>query len=309
VNQQGWTALAALQAGGNEIVARTRTHSDLANLDVMTIKYTGSATAASITINSSSNRFRTFLNGSPTPDIDLTISDFYAATDLCLYLNQQPGYSCSMPPQQLWFNPINLADISNASLVTGYTAQADASKYYAYEIAGAKADIENHLPGYQVKTFATPYSSSSDQVEDLIRDAGFQLNRNGMPDNMPTTSYLLSRLNIYNIGSQLTASEFDRSNPKQSVAALVEGLGATGGIFAIYGHGTDEFTVNEWNTLFAELKAIGATCMTASEAVSYVQSHASLVNDGTGKYWDMNISFAPDYHSTAFSPTQGAHLP
>jgi peptidoglycan/xylan/chitin deacetylase (PgdA/CDA1 family) len=317
VTAQDWTTIAALEAAGNEIAAHTRTHSDLAYLNVFTIQYTGSASTATLTINVPARTIQSFLNGSSTPDLNISIPDFYPAAWMCNDIAATKGYTCSQPNQSWWtqpfssqtyFNPLNLADVSGVNIKTPYTAVADPTRYYPYEIQGSQSDIETNIPGYQVTTFATPYSSFNGNVLTLIQDAGFALNRNVL-NNAPQdpTSFRLSSLNLYNIAALIPA-DIDTTNVQLSVDALVEGLGGTGGVFAFYAHGYDEFTLDQWNAFFAELKAIGATCMTASEAVAYVKSHGSLVADGTGKYWNSSIVPSPNYAPTSSSPSQGAHL-
>jgi hypothetical protein len=303
-----WPRLVALHAAGNEIVAHTRTHSDLANLNIFTIQYTGAASTATLTINVPAGKVQTFLNNSPTPDLDLSLSTFYTATDLCGYLSTMVGYSCSMPATQYWFDPVNFADISQVNITTPYTVSADPGRYYPYEINGAKADIAANMPGYQATTFATPYSSSNPDVEGRIQSAGFTLNRNGLPDNIVATSVMLGHLNLFTMSAELLGTAFNPSDLRASTDSLIEGLGSNGGVLAIYAHGYDEFTLDQWNTVFAELKAIGAQCMTASEAVAYIKSHGSLVADGTGMLWDVPIHLAPNYTPTSSSPAQGAHL-
>jgi hypothetical protein len=106
----------------------------------------------------------------------------------------------------------------------------------------------------------------------------------------------------------LTSTTFDNTNIPRSVDALVESLGASGGVFAFYMHSFDEFSLAEWNTFFSELKAIGATCMTASEAVDYIKAHGTLAADGSGQNWNSSIVPAANYAPTNDSPVQGAHL-
>jgi hypothetical protein len=317
VNSQDWTAIGALKTAGHEIAAHTRTHSDLLDFNIFTIQYTGSASSATLKIDIANRKLQTFLNGASTPDIDFNMPDFYPAAYLCNDIAATPGYTCTMPFQSWWtqnyssqtyFNPMSLADVSGASILTPYTAQADPTRYYAYEIQGSKSDIEAHIPGYQVSTFATPYSTFNDTVTDQIRNAGFQLNRNVLNDTpQEPSSYLLQNLNLYNIAA-LTPANLDTTNLKRSVAALVEGLGATGGVIAFYAHGYDEFSLAQWTTLFSELQSVGATCMTASEAAAYVKSHGTMTSDGTSKFWNSAIPFSPNYALTSQSPTQGAHL-
>ena len=309
VSPQDWPTIAAMSAGGIEIAAHTRTHSDLANLNVMTFQYKGSARTATLSVNAGTKKLQTFLNGSSTPDINYSIPDYYPVYYLCNDINSMnTGYTCSVPETQTYFNPLNLADLNKVNIKTAYTAQADPSRYYPYEIHGAKVDIESHISGYTVKTFATPYSSTNQTVWNQIQSAGFELNRDVLNDTpQPTTSFLLSHMNFFNIAA-LTSTTFDSTNIPRSVDALVESLGASGGVFAFYMHGFDEFSLAQWNTLFSELKSIGATCMTASEASAYIKAHGTLAVDGSGKFWNSSVVPSPNYAPTNGSPSQGAHL-
>jgi hypothetical protein len=308
VTRQGWRRISALQAAGNDIVAHTRTHSDLGSLNIFTLQYTGSATAATVTIDIPTAKLQTFLNHSATPDLNIALDEYGSAIDLCSYINSRSGYSCSMPATQYWFNLENLSDVSGISIVAPYTVRADPNRYYAFEIDGAKADIEANVPGYVATTFATPYSSSARSVEERIHSTGFELNRNGLPVEVDVTSIQLSHLDLYNVAAEWAGGTLDSSNLRTSVDALVEGLGASGGIIAVYSHGYDEFTLDQWTTVFAELKALGVQCMTASQAVSFIKSAGALVPDGSGRYWNHPVKLSPDYSGTISSPTQGAHL-
>lgn len=308
VTTQDWSTISAMQANGIEIAAHTRTHSDLADLNVMTIQYKGSASTATLSINAASKRLQTFLNGSSTPNINMSIPDYYPVAWLCNDIASISGYTCSVKGTQTYFNPLNLVDINKVNIKTAYTAKADPARYYAYEIQGAKSDIESHVSGYTVRTFATPYSSYNQTALNQIQAGGFEMNRNVLNDTpQPTTSFQLSHLNLFDIAA-LTSTTFDSTDIPRSVDALVESLGASGGIYAFYMHGFDEFSLSQWNTLFAELKAAGATCMTASEALDYIKTHGTLSADGSGQVWNSSVVPAPNYAPSNSSPVQGAHL-
>jgi hypothetical protein len=309
VSAQDWPTIAAMQASGIEIAAHTRTHSDLADLNVMTIQYRGSASTATLSINTASKRLQTFLNGSSTPHINMSIPDYYPVAWLCNDIASISGYTCSVKGTQTYFNPLNLADIYKVNIKTVYIANADPARYYPYEVQGAKADIESHVPGYTVRTFATPYSSYNQGALNQIQIGGFEMNRNVLNDTpQPSTSFQLSHVNLFDIAA-LTSTTFDSTNIPRSVDALIEALGASGGIYGFYMHGFDEFSLAQWDSLFAELKAIGATCMTASEALDYIKTHGTLVADGSGQVWNSSILPAPNYAPSNATPVQGAHLP
>ena len=309
VTSTDWTSIAALQTAGNEIVAHTRSHSDLANNQVFQISYTGPATTATMTINQNKGLLQTFLNGSKTPDLSIPLLDKYNSVQiLCGDVTANPAYSCVIQPNQSFFTPIILANVSGANIKTPYMALAS-SNYLTWEVEGAQSDIAANLPGYQATTFATPYTSSSTAVDKHIQNAGFQANRNGTVDGNlnPNGNWTLSMLDVYNIGAGWLPDQYDATQPAGSVGALVEGLGAIGGVFAVYSHGYNEFTLAQWTQLFQLLQQDGAQCVTLSQARAYIAAHGTLVPDGLNRNWVETINLTPSFANTPASPTQGAH--
>jgi len=183
------------------------------------------------------------------------------------------------------------------------------SNYLTWEVEGARADINANIPGYTASTFATPFTSSNLTVESHIQSAGFLANRNGIVgENLnPNGEWSLSSLDVYNIAGYWLPNSFDPSQPAGSVGALVEGLGASGGVIAVYSHGYDEFSDANWRQLFQLLQGVGATCMTMSQARTYIGSHGTLAADGTKRRWVERIPLQPVFSNTQSSPTQGAH--
>jgi hypothetical protein len=309
VTPTAWQQISAMVQAGDEIVAHTRSHADLADPFVFTMQYKGTASSALMSINTSSGRLQTFLNGSSTPDLDVDISNTYnGMIDICSVVNANPAYSCVPDDQQNFFTPAELESVSNVNIIQPYHAAAS-SDFLNYEINGSKADIEANIPGYTAKSFATPFSSSTPAIEDAIKNAGFFGNRNGILDenDQPDGNWLLSNFNVYNLGAMWIPSQFDLTKPASSAAAMVEGMGANGGVIAIYAHGVDEMSLANWKTLFQNLQQFGATCMTMSQATSYIQQNGTLIPDGTGKNWVRSIQLNPDFSNTVASPTQGAH--
>jgi len=309
VTSANWSRISALASAGNEIVAHTRSHSDLANNSVFTVQYLGPATSATMTINQAAGSINTYLNGQTTPDLTVPILDSYnSMLNVCTQISANPSYSCVIQDNQNYFTPLMLADVSQASIKTPYTAQASTG-YLNFEIEGAISDIQSNIPGYTVKAFATPFTSSSIAVENHMRDAGIQANRNGIftPDYTPNGNWLLSGLDIYNIGAEWLPDGYDATKPSSSLGAVTEGLGAAGGVLAVYSHGYDEFSLSQWGQLFATLQSIGGTCATISQASNYIASHGTLLPDGTRRNWVVNVPLQPNYATTINSPSQGAH--
>jgi hypothetical protein len=309
VTAADWKSIGALQAAGNEIVAHTRSHSDLANNSVFIIQYAGTATTANMTINQTAGTLQTFLNGSSSPDLNIPISDTYDdVLNLCSQVTANPSYTCAIQPNQEYFTPAILANVSHVNISTPYVAQA-AANYLTWEVEGSQSDIQANIPGYTVTSFATPFTSSNQTVETHIQNAGFLSNRNGTltATGALNGSWQLSNMDIFNMASDWLPNQYDATKPASSVGALVEGLGAVGGVFAVYAHGYDEFTLAQWQQLFATVKQVGGTCATTTQARNYIQSHGTLLPDGTKKNWVEMVPLQPNYSTTAASPTQGAH--
>ncbi|MEG9436458.1 hypothetical protein JAO29_09815 [Edaphobacter sp. HDX4] len=309
VTPANWTRIAALAAAGNEIVAHTRSHADIANNNVFTMKYLGSATSATMTINQAAGTVTTYLNGLTTPDLTVPLLDSYnSMLNVCTQINANSSYSCVIQDNQNYFTPLMLADVSQVNIKSPYVAQASAG-FLNFEINGSIADIQANIPGYVVKAFATPFTSSSITAESQMHSAGVLANRNGIftPKYTPNGNWLLSGLDVYNIGAEWLPDGYDATKPDASIGTLTEGLGAAGGVLSVYSHGYDEFTLAQWQQLFATLQSIGGTCATISEASSYISSHGNLVPDGTGRNWVVNVPLQPNYATTSNSPSQGAH--
>ncbi|MCU1323857.1 MAG: hypothetical protein JWM43_3506 [Acidobacteriaceae bacterium] len=309
VTPANWTRVSAMQTAGNEIVAHTRSHSDLANNNVFTILYKGTAPTAKMTIDTVGGTIQTFLNNSITPDLNIPLLDKYnSMQNVCSQINANTAYSCTDQTNQDFFTPFNLASVSLVNIKSAYTASA-APGYLTWEIEGAKADIAANVPGYIATTFATPFTSSNNTVENHIRDAGFLANRNGTitATGQPNGNWLFSNLDVFNMGSEWLPNGYNPSQPAGSVGALIEGLGAAGGVFGVYSHGFDEFTLAQWQQLFQINQQIGGTCMTMNQASAYVQTNGTLLPDGTNKNWTRTIPLTPNYTNTPSSPVQGAH--
>lgn len=309
VTPADWVRITNLKNAGHEIVAHTRSHPDLANNRVFTIVYSGPASSATMSINGTPGRLQTFLNASSTPDLNIDISDSYdSILNVCTKVNSHSGYTCTPQDRQNFFTPLLLASVNKVSIKTSYVAQA-ASNYLTWEIEGSKADIQANIPGYTATSFATPFSSSSLLVENHIRDAGFADNRNGTltESGQPNGTWLFSQLDLYDLAAEWFPDNFDSNKPAGSVASLVEGLGAKGGVAAVYSHGYDEFSLSQWQQFFQTLQQIGGTCMTASQAVAYVKANGKLVPDGTNRTWTRLLKPTPNFTTTAASPAQGAH--
>lgn|GEM_PF-1938050 len=309
VTTTDWARVSALQVAGNEIVSHTRSHADLANNNVFTILYHGPASTAKMTIDTAGGTIQTFLNSSTTPDLNIPLLDKYnSMQNVCSQINANSAYTCTDQPNQDFFTPFNLANVSLVNIKSAYTASASAG-YLTWEIEGSKADIAANLPGYTATTFATPFTSSNITVENHIRDAGFLANRNGTvtETGQPNGNWLFSNLDVYNIGSEWLPNGYDLAHPAGSVGALVEGLGAAGGVFGVYSHGYDEFTLAQWEELFQINQQIGGTCMTMNQARGYIQTNGTLLPDGTNRNWTMINTLTPSYANTVNSPVQGAH--
>ena len=309
VTTPDWATIRAMQANGVEVVAHTRSHSDLANNNVFSIRYTGTATSAKMTINQTTGLLQTFLNGSTTPDLSISTSNTYnGIIDILSTIPAGKPYQVVIQTNQNYFTPINLANVSQVDIKTApYMAQANAN-YLTWEVEGSQSDIAANLPGYQAKAFATPFTSSNLTVETHVQNAGFASMRNGLlnSDTSPDGNWLFSGLDVYNMAAEWLPYAYDATKPASSVGALVEALGAQGGVMAVYSHGYDEFSLQNWQDFFSNLKSLNATCMTMSQANAYVESHGGLVPDGLRKNYVESIQLLPNYAVSAQSPPQGA---
>lgn len=312
VTASDWTTIQGLAASGVEIVAHSRSHSDLANNNVFSISYVGSASTATMTVNQTAGTLQTFLNGSSTPDLNVPILDKWNSIyNMCATIQANANYTCTVQTNQEWFTPLNLANVTSVNIKNGYMLTAS-SNYLTWEVEGSQTDINTNIPGYTVTSFATPFTSSNATVEAHVQNAGFLIQRNGTVDLQmnPDGNWSLASLDIFNLAAYapaVAAAGYNYAQPASSVGALVEAMGAQGGVIAFFAHGVDEMSIANWTQFFQLLQSTGATCMTMSEARAYIQSHGTLAQDGTGRRWVESVTLAPVFSTTQSSPTQGAH--
>jgi hypothetical protein len=226
--------------------------------------------------------------------------------NLCASVTANPAYTCVIRPNKDYFTPSVLANVSLVNIKASYTASAKSG--YTFEVEGSQSDVLANLPGFCVTSFATPFTSSNTTVENHIRDAGFSIIRNGTVNSAftPNGNWLFSSLDIYNIGAEWLPDQFDSTKPAASLGALVQALGAAGGVLAVYSHGYDQFSRAHWTQLFSTMRSISGGCLTRSQASAYIHSHGSLVPDGTAKNWVQTVVQAPKYARTPLSPPSGA---
>lgn len=309
VTPADWKRIQALQAAGTEIVAHSRSHSDLANNNVFSISYVGPAQTATMTVDQAAGTLKTFLNGSTTADLVVPIlNKWNDIQSMCATIAANADYTCNVQPAQMFFTPLNLADVNMVDIKSGYMLAASAN-YLAWEVEGAMADINANIPGYAATDFATPFTSSNETVEAHIQNSGLLANRNGLVNTNENFvgNWSLSGLDIYNLAAYFIPRSYDPAQPAGSVAALVEGMGARGGVIAVYAHGVDEFSIASWQQFFELIQNMGGTCMTMSQARAYIESHGTLAQDGTKRRWVESLAFTPVFANTQSSPTQGAH--
>lgn len=309
VTPADWVAIQALQASGVEIVAHGRSHSDLTNNNVFSISYAGAASTATMTLSQAAGTLQTFLNGSTTPDLTVPIGQQWNdAQTMCAAIAANRDYRCTLQPNQMFFTPLLLADVASANIKPSYMLAA-ASNYLNWEVEGSQADIDANIPGYTVTDFATPFASSNATVEAHVQSAGFLGQRNGIVDASlnPNGNWSLSSFDIYNLAGYAITGSYVPAQPAGWVGALVEGLGAQGGVIAVYAHTFDEFSLANWTQFFELLHSVGATCMTMSQARDYIETHGTLAQDGANRRWVESVLLQPVFSNTSSSPVQGAH--
>ena len=149
---------------GHWIASHSNSHADLSMLTGASIQYTGSGTAARMTI--ASGHLTTQVTGAASDNLnlDLAMSPYETLAHLCEYLAGQKSYDCSGTD---WENEYTastgLADVSSVDIRTqAYAAFLDPARYAKYEIADAHKLLTSYLKNpdgtpYSLDTFVYPF--------------------------------------------------------------------------------------------------------------------------------------------------------
>jgi hypothetical protein len=336
-----FAGLAAYVAKGNEVAAHVReVHLDLTQMNAVTITgKSGSTPTVTVSIDQSADRSSIWSgnvllkeNGSAVKTIPVSAST--TLNDLAASINSLSGWIASVNAGSVkgaYERPITLANVVDQPVATSWVAQFDQQKFWHYQIAETKAELEAGIGnGYVVQTFVYPGDGANETLRTWIStDANFtkagttafKIARGGPNSSGSPGTYTLSDdvLDAYHPDTNgfriMNLFEFDasaglRPNQSRDLAAISALLTHIGGYVSVLSHSANDYSVAQWQALIDTMIATpGMSIVLPRDAASTIRTSGlwSDVN-GDGMTWARHFTDAQDYHLMSGSPAINAGL-
>jgi len=327
-----WVSVNNWYAAGNEIDSHSWSHqyystqtnpqnvTPYPNYPALDMQYTGSGTAATLTIGGSPLTLSTSVTGasgdSISPALNLTVSPYNTMVGLYTYLASVPHYSVTydnggtvvsqdgigpvVRPNTHTANLLNVPglDIKSASFKLVY----DQTKLEPDEMAWSKTTIQNNVPGLTETFYVYPAGIEDPTIEPYAVAAGYTAARGSlsMKDQTNQTaganSLYSNGVNVQNITS-LAAVQIHgltQGQISQMAASLVFRAAAWGAPYGFFTHWnsrgdtTPDISNTELGYLLDAITANGGVWLTntglASAVSSPLSSPPAIAISGTTRY-------------------------
>jgi hypothetical protein len=290
---------------GRDLNSHSWSHQYFQQPSAFTIRYTGTGTAATLTI--AGNVLTTTVTGGPGGEnlsLNLTNASYNTMSKLWSTIAGRGGYTATADPNcKGAAHSITLADVTAQDIKTsGYTVQIQESRLMPDEMASSKAWMSANLTGLpSTWVYVYPGGQEDATTEGYAVSAGYTGARGALA--MTGVKDVYSRgVNIQNITSLgvntplqgLTAAEMNAR-----IGALVWKSSVWGAPYGIFWH-TNELTPTEIGNLLDALIAHGATIMTNTQLVTWLYGTWQV---GTGTFYtSAALGPDPDLRPTLASP-------
>ena len=296
---------------GRDLNSHSWSHQYFQSPSAFTIRYTGTGTAATLTITG--NVLTTTVTGGPGGEnlsLNLTSASYNTMSKLWSTIAGKSGYTAVADPNAKGAaHSITLADVAGQDIKTaGYTVQIQESRLMPDEMASSKAWMAANLTGLpSTWVYVYPGGQEDTSTEGYAAAAGYRGSRGAL--SMVGVKDVYARgVNIQNITSfgvaaplqGLTAAEMDAR-----IGALVWKASVWGAPYGIFWH-TNEMTPTEIGNMLDALIAHGATIMTNTQLVDWLYGTAQV---GTGTFYtSAALGPDPDLRPTLASPVVNAGI-
>ena len=263
------------------------------NAPALKIQYTGSGTAASLSI--AGGMLTTTVTGTPADNLNITLAS-YNNQQLVQYLNSVGHYSAQRnlsgwPLDRDYTHASNFLNVSNQDIKTSsYTILYDQTKLLPDEMLSSKSAIQGNVPGLNLSFYVYPDGLEDPTTEVDAVTAGYTAARGSLAmkgqDNVTASanSVYASGVNVQNITSLAVIQLHGMSRPQ--IDALAASLvfraaawGAPYGLFTHYnsrGDLTPDISNVELGYLLDAITANGGVWMTNTAVASAVTAGANL---------------------------------
>lgn len=322
---QGWFN------AGHDINSHSWSHNYYDGPTMFTLKYTGTGTAAAMTI--SGNLLTTTVTGGPGGEnlsFDLTNTSYSDYTKLVSAINGRSGYSATLLGLPHG-HTVTLANVSAVDIKSAnYNVQLDPTKFVPDEMSTSKSWLLANVSGLSSAELVYVYPSGKEnyQTQLYAAAAGYKGGRGSLSmggavaGTFPTNSgpaplesnvrsvygYGVNLQNITSLGASGFASQTAAQIAAQ-VASLANKAKAWGVPYGLFTHPPElgatppapELTVTEIGAVLDGLVAAGATVMTNTQLVDFLASQSPVT--GSTLYVAAGASSGVDLRETASSAT------
>jgi len=307
-----WARMSVLVSAGHDISSHTRHHVGLDNTDAFTIRYVGAGTAAALTVADNGHITTSITGGPGGENLDIASDNTTTLDVTCAAIDALGPYTCAVDVYRAGALSKTLADVSGQDIQTAaYIAQLDATKLYAEELDGSKADIEANIQGFTVTTLTVPNNKTGAAAQAAMLAAGYKVARGA---SFLSGSYDLSNLTAHNLFNVLADNLGDTEKQIQdNLVSLLEWGKERGIAVNIYSHKESEFSLDNWRTVWNVLADTSVNVMTFSDVGKHITGDlAGLLPEGAtadgGLTWTRTWTDASDYRLRSGSPAINAGI-
>ena len=296
---------------GRDLNSHSWSHQYFQSPSAFTIRYTGTGTAATMTI--AGNMLTTTVTGGPGGEnlsLNLASASYNTMSKLWSTIAGKSGYTAVADVNAKGAaHSITLADVTAQDIKTaGYVAQIQESRLMPDEMASSKAWMTANLTGLpSTWVYVYPGGQEDTSTEGYAVAAGYRGSRGAL--SMTGVKDVYGRgVNIQNItsfGVALPLQGLTTAQMDARIGALVWKASVWGAPYGIFWH-TNEMTPTEIGSLLDALIAHGATIMTNTQLVNWLYGTSQV---GTGTFYtSAALGTDPDLRPTLASPVVNAGM-
>ena len=293
-------------AGGHDVNSHSWSHQYYTNPTAFTIQYTGTGTAATLTI--SGNHLRTTITGGAggeNLDLDLTNAAYATISKVVGTLTGRGVYAAAVDANcQGAAHSIGLADVTAQNIMSTYSSQFQKDRLEQDEMGASKTWLQTNIAGLNAKVYVYPDGLEDTQTQGWAVAAGFEGARGGLSMGLGAKEVYGAGVNLQDITSFGTVSLHGMTQQQISatMAALVFKASIWGVPYGLFCH-NNNLTTAEMGYVLDGLVQNGATMMTNTQIADAVYAMSRV---GSGTYYVSAAGADPDLRPSLASPTLNA---
>jgi hypothetical protein len=292
-------------SAGRDVVSHSWSHQYFTNLNAFTIKYTGTGTAASMSI--SGTVLTTTITGGPGGEnlnLNLANASYDTISELVATINGRGVYTATQDANcQGAVHSIGLADTTAVNIASTYTALLQKDRLMPDELSSSKAWMTANLTGLPTtRVYVYPGGMEDSQTQGWAVAAGYAGARGAFTMDLGTKDVYGRGVNVQNItsfGANPSLQHLSAADMDARMALLAFKSSVWGAPYGLFWH-YNELPLSEVGNLLDGLMNHGATIMTNTQLVSWLAGQSPVA--GTTTYVSPATGADADFRPTGSSP-------